>query len=198
MSPSRRDVLRLAAGLPALAATMTRVDAFEALAESDGMQPVAGDWREEMDDKFAPHSPTAFAMATMGGEVTEQLCCANIHQAAKTMHEYKRLRLALVQALPELEHVAADHPFVLMDEAIYGIVDEAWFEGIWAGAAFEHLRRELIGAQQSCLTCGGLGVVDSRGKRIGDYSAPPRTKRCPECDGIGLVPTASVKGRDWR
>ena len=198
MSPTRRDVLKMAAGIPVAAATMTRVDAFEAFAQPDGLAPVPGDFHEEMDDTFAPHSPTAFAMATMGGEVTEQLCRANIHQAAKTMNEYKRFRLALVQAMPELEHAAADHPFVLMDEAVFGIVDEAWFEGIRAGAAFEHLRRELIGAHQSCLTCGGLGVVDGNGKRIGDYAAPPRTKRCPECDGAGTVPTAAVKGRAYR
>ncbi len=187
----------MAAGLPALAATMTRVDAFEALAKDDGMAPVPGDFREEMDDKFAPHSPTAFAMATMGGEVTEQLCNANIHQAAAAMNDYKRARLNLMRAVPELSNAGVDHPFVQMDEAVYAIVDEAWFEGIRAGAAFEHLRRELLGARQKCMSCDGLGVVDGRGKRIGAYSAPPRTQRCPECAGAGLVPTAAVKGRDW-
>lgn len=198
MNRSKRDVLRIAAGLPALAATMSRVDAFEALAKPDGMQPVAGDWRDEMKDASAAFSPTAWAVSLAAGTTTNVLSESNINQAAAALNTYKRARLELVTLLPELGDVPGDHPFIRLDEAVYAIWGDAWFEGLRAGAAFENLRRELLGAQQSCIACDGLGVVDGRGKRISGYSAPPRTKRCPECDGTGLVPTAAVKGRSWR
>ena len=174
---------------------MTRVDAFEALAESDGMQPVAGDWREELEDANAAFSPTAWAVSLASGTPANVLSESNINQAAEALNTYKRARLALVTLLPELGDVPSDHPFIRLDEAVYAIWGDVWFEGIRAGAAFENLRRELLGAQQSCIACDGLGVVDGRGKRISGYSAPPRTKRCPECAGAGLVPTAAVKGR---
>jgi hypothetical protein len=155
MNPTRREMLKLAASLPGLAATMNRHDALAALNAPEGLAIQPGDFLEERDDRGAAFSPTAFAAKAATGTIENTMMDANLNHAADALNAYKRARLTLIQAVPELKDAPFGHPFVAMDEAVYDIWSTAWLEGVRAGAAFEHLRRELLGAQQGARPATG-------------------------------------------
>jgi len=187
MSPTRRDVLKLAAALPAIGATMTRADALV------GNEPVLPDKHPD-----AVFDPSSFAYQVEMGTIYDLTGAHGIETAAAERAEYTRARFDLIQLMPELEHqkIPCDHPFIKMDEMMWAICHAAYWEGIRAGAAYEHLRQAIVAPTHVCPRCDGLGLLDRKGEKIWDYDRPnPNdTRTCKDCNGAGVVAAQFLKG----
>jgi hypothetical protein len=190
MTPTRRDVLKMAAVLPAMGAAISRSDALAALAQPIGLEPAP--YEDHPDALF---DPASFADSIYRGTLGNMLLKVDVNHAATSLNTYKRARFALLQVMPELGAVAFDHPFVKMDEAALAVWAEGYWEGVRTGAALENLRRAVIGPMQACLTCDGLGLVDERGQHFWNLDSPAFTKCCPTCGGHGLVAAESLEGQ---
>jgi hypothetical protein len=194
MSPTRRDVLKAAAALPVIAATMSRSEALAELAKPAGA--VATLPNNDPDTLF---DPASFANRAACGSVWSISSDAEVFPAAKERAEYAKARYDFIQVMPELARpgIPCDHPFVKMDECMWAIANASYDEGVRAGAAFERLRLAAIGPMQACPTCEGLGLVDRAGKSIDQYSRPhPHDVRtCLDCKGNGTVAVEVLRGR---
>jgi hypothetical protein len=56
--------------------------------------------------------------------------------------------------------------------------------GCQAGAAYEALRRAMLGPTRTCLRCDARGVVGADGTRTRDLAG---ADVCPDCGGKGVV-----------
>ena len=106
------------------------------------------------------------------------------------MAGYKQAREAMVDAMPLLDDLPADHPWVEMDEAALGLASHAWMAGVRAGAAYEHLRLALLSPTRVCRRCEGAGPL--RLDRGDHYPHGGPRRACPDCGGRGTVPTPAT------
>jgi hypothetical protein len=90
---------------------------------------------------------------------------------------YQRHRAAVVRWLPILGDITGISPFSEMDEAVYDWAEEAYLRGLRDGAAFEHLRRALVGPMRTCPRCSGVGSLEVKGD----------SRVCPDCAGNGTM-----------
>jgi len=193
MSPTRRDILKMAAAVPMLGAGMSQKDALAELMKPAGLEPITFE-----DHPDASFDPASFVDAVHRGTLQNVLGDAEINHAAKSFHIYKRLRTVLVQAHPEITAGGVDDLFVLMDEAVYVLWLEAHMEGARLGAVLENLRTAAIGPIQECERCDGVGLVDQDGRWPHPYQRSASLSTCPDCNGSGTVPAAQAKGRAAR
>ena len=108
-------------------------------------------------------------------------------QAPEEMALYKQIRSAVLRELPILNRVPADHPWVKLDEAALALWCASWMAGVAAGAAYENLRRTLVGPRRVCPQCWGVGTAGPRrSDRDPDAGG---TEVCPTCAGNGTVAT---------
>lgn len=103
--------------------------------------------------------------------------------AAREHGEFAQAREALYAAEPQLRTVPFAHPINRFDNALHGLFYAVYEAGLRHGAAFEHLRRAVIGDIVQCRECVGLGASST-----GDV--------CRHCGGTGTVALrpATVKG----
>ena len=193
MSPTRRDVLKMAAAVPMLGAALSQRDALAELAKPAALEPVRF---EDHDD--ASFDPASFADAVHRGTLQNVLGGAEINHAAKGLHDYKKLRTALVQAHPEITIDRYDDLFVKLDESVYALWCEAHMEGVRLGAVLENLRIAAIGPLQECARCDGVGLVDQDGQAPHPYKRSESLRTCPHCNGTGTVPADELSGQPAR
>ena len=193
MSPTRRDVLKMAAALPAIGSALTRADALAELRKPVIVEP-------ELDDRHPDviFDPASFASKAANGSIYDRAAEAGVNQAAEPRAAYVKARFELIQLFPEFaeKNLPIDHPFIRMDECMWWIANESYSEGIRAGAAYESLRRAIVAPTQMCRRCEGLGLLDRKGGQIWDYDRPnPNdTRPCPDCKATGLVAAEFLKG----
>lgn len=195
MTPTRRDVLKMAAALPTLGAAMSRADAFAKINAPITALDADHHAVNELNRKDVLFHPEAFAAHADSGTIGNIVGDAWHHVASEMMSEYKKARLELLRLYPALSNAGCNHPFILMDEATYGVLSVAYMEAVRAGAAYEGLRRALIEPTTGCVACDGLSVADAQGAKIFAYDAPEVTKICPDCKGTGIVTTATLERR---
>lgn len=97
---------------------------------------------------------------------------------------YVQARAALVRAYPAFATAGVGHPFTRLDEAAFSWRVGAYLDGLRAGAAYEHFRLALVGTQQVCLTCHGLGTIVPGAP----YRMVGGPTTCPTCGGHGVTP----------
>ncbi len=177
---TRRTVLQFAATAAAtrsLAPNVTAAEATRLLAEPAA--PVAVPellgWGERPD--FT--DPVSFAVDTERS-IAEELID---YQAPEEVAAYLQARAAMVQALPLLADLPSHHPWHLLDEVAFAWAGRCYMKGVAAGAAYEQLRRTLVGPTRSCPTCFGHGKLDEDGRR----STAGNGETCARCAGVGTV-----------
>ncbi|MDP9357780.1 MAG: twin-arginine translocation signal domain-containing protein [Chloroflexota bacterium] len=176
---TRRDALKFAALAAATSAplvTITPAEAARLLDEPMGPGPAPvsrSPWDIDVYD------PVRFAEVMDGVDMPEVAG----HVTPAELAAYKQLRGALLRELPILDGMPANHPWHLMDEAALGMATQAWMAGVRAGAAYENLRRALVGPTRSCSACWVIGSVDPNGKRS-DAGGP---EPCSMCQGNGVI-----------
>ena len=169
MSPTRRDVLKIAAALPTVGAAMSRRDAFAEMMKPIGLEPVRFE-----DHPDEPFDPASFADAIYRGTLQNVLGRAEIEPGAQAMHEYKACRLALLVAHPELTSGKLGDLFVKLDEAVWAVWGGGHWEGVRAGAAMENLRLAVIGPMQGQAD-GAFRRLPILGGRLGWNDQFPQT-----------------------
>lgn len=93
---------------------------------------------------------------------------------AKEEGEFAQARQALYNAEPHLRTVPFEHPINEFDNQMMNVFYAAYEAGLRHGAAYEHLRRTVVGEVIQCRPCVGLGA-DKAGER------------CSHCGGTGTV-----------
>lgn len=167
---NRRDLLKIAAGLGLTGTIPTIADRVAAMKLLD--QPVS------------PHpvlDPATFAWETDGAG-SEHLgndwgCAIN----AEIYAEWIQNRAAFIAAVPALASRPFNHPFTKYEETTFDLSVRAYTVGIRHGAAYENLRRTVIGDLSQCRTCWGVGITE--------ISQP-----CRSCGGTGVVATGMQSG----
>ncbi len=177
---TRRTVLHLAAAAAAARAplsTITPAEAAHLLAEPATPVPKPDflGWGESPD--FA--DPVSFALDTERS-IAEELIDL---QAPEELATYVQARAAVLRDLPILAALPCDHSWHKVDEAAFAWAGAAYMKGVAAGAAYENLRRALVGPTRPCPTCFGVGRVDEDGKRAMTGGGAT----CAPCAGIGTV-----------
>ncbi len=146
MSPTRRDILKLAAGLGLTAAVPTsaeRVAAMKALnvPASDVALLDPGSFAQELDatlsnehDWFEGLDPTQHA-------------------------KYVQAEHAFISAIPWLkDHRPTKLLYNEYSNETFNFIMSAYSSGLRHGAAFENLRRSVVGETAQCHVCWGLGI----------------------------------------
>lgn len=170
MSPNRRDIIKLAAGLGLTAAIPTsaeRIAAAEVLNQRISDNPV-------LDPGTFAVDANSTASNSFGND---WFCAVNAEADADWRHK----REVLFEAMPELRNVRPGHPYIAFEESLFNFVQQAYSEGLRHGAAFENLRREVIGDLSQCRTCWGIGLTEQ------GYT-------CTSCGGTGIVATGVQNG----
>ncbi len=186
MTPSRRDVLKVAAAPAGTAAgpfAVTPQQAAALLAEPATVDPGPGRGRIGAPDH---RDVVQFAESI---DSTDWPCGdALAHGTPEAMARYQRSRLAVVDLAPGLlgDHTPGGDALDALDEAAMDLWTGGWMAGIRAGAAYEHLRMAMLAPTSVCDRCHGGG-------RLWD-GAPCRSPGgaetdCPACAGAGTVPT---------
>jgi len=127
---TRRDALKLAAGLAAAASVSSALTPTQAAAMLDApLDPgvTHGRSHHTRTDVF---DPVSFADELDGIDLEEM--CRLI--APDDLAEYYQARREVLRALPILQDVRASHPWHRMDEAAMGLWCAAWMAGVRAGA----------------------------------------------------------------
>ena len=186
MTPTRRDVLKLAALAAAGTAGPLAVTPQEAAALL--AQPATAtdvDTDRDCRGDGDPTNPARFARH-LDGSAGEDL--ADFF-APEEYAAYRQARAAVYAAMPFLRDLPFDHPWHKLDEAAYAWATVAGMRGIAAGAKYEQLRQALVGPRRLCGRCDGLGAL-AGGQRVyllGDDLDGLET--CGDCKGAGTVPT---------
>ncbi len=172
MSPTRRDLFKIAAGL-GLTGIVPTVDQRLAAAE---LLPQHVSDRAALDP--ASFADEAQQMIGMHDEFTNEWL-GSINPQANT--GYQQAREAFIAFTPELQ----DHPvnfddprtaaFWRMEEAMFSFALSSYDVGVRHGAAYEHLRRTVVGELQTCLPCQATGLARDGGGA------------CRHCGGTGTV-----------
>lgn len=79
------------------------------------------------------------------------------------------------------------NPLDRLDDAVSDLATYAYWAGIRAGAAYEHLRLSLTPARAVC-RCDGYGFIDHS---AGGYAHTGEV--CPDCEGVGTVAVEAVR-----
>ena len=177
---TRRDAIKMAADDNVNTPTITRADAARLLAG-----PAADDLPETPTDHRPFDDPARFAQDA-DGMLKEHWDELFSYVAPAERAAYQRHRAAMVRWLPILGDIPGITPFSEMDEAVYDWADESYLCGLRNGAAFEQLRRALVGPMRMCPRCSGVGGLDANGDRVSDNG--PQV--CPDCQGNGTVAAA--------
>lgn len=168
MSPTRRDIFKIAVGLGLTSATPTiaeRVDAAQLLDRTIHESPVV--------------DPATFA-GEVNGLLMDSLADDWLPAInAEAYGRYVQARNALYDAYPASE--TGITPVSTFEETVFAMIDEFYLAGIRHGAAFEHLRREAVGNVSTCKRCWGVGI-----RKTG--------ATCNECRGTGMVATGDQVG----
>lgn len=93
---------------------------------------------------------------------------------AKEQADFAQAREALFVAEPHLRTVPFAHLITRFDDAAMNVFYAVYEAGLRHGAAFEHLRRAVVGEVVQCQACVGLGF-----SRTGDA--------CQRCGGTATV-----------
>ncbi len=149
MSPSRRDILKLATGLGLAAAVPTSAERIAAMKALN--VPVS---------ETVLLDPGSFAQELYG-------TLANEHDWFEGMDpeqhaKYVKAEHAFVTAIPWLK----DHrPTKLLyndySNETFMFIMSAYYAGLRHGAAFENLRRSVVGDTALCHGCWGLGITNA-------------------------------------
>ncbi|MDP9363221.1 MAG: hypothetical protein M3Q10_03130 [Chloroflexota bacterium] len=188
---SRRSALRLAAAVAAANAAPFAVSPEDAramfaapLASPAPLVPTApagGTW----DAGPEIYDPAAFATEAIENNDWPDLLD---HVAATKLAAYRQARAALFDALPVLREAGFGHPIHALDEAVHGIIGEAYTDGLRTGATVEHVRQALLGPVRLCRRCQGVGAL--RGGHADDeWPTDAPAEPCPACGGRGTVAT---------
>ena len=100
--------------------------------------------------------------------------------------EFNLVERRLYAEIPGLESAR----FHEMNEAAMGWVNAAYVAGVRHGAAYEALRRELVGPVGQCPKCWGYGHLQDDGS-IAHTGQPGHA--CEFCNGAGFVPAATIE-----
>ncbi len=156
---------------------MTAAEAARLLAEPATPVPgavIPGPW-----EPVNVADPVAFAM-DVEGSIAEELVNLQVPEA---LARYVQARAEMVRALPLLADLPCQHPWHLLDQEAFAWASASYLQGVAAGAAYEHLRRTVVGSTRSCPQCWGMGRLDEDGKRAGMGTG----ETCGTCAGAGVV-----------
>jgi hypothetical protein len=176
MTVSRRDALRLAtaaATTPAIRFAFSPEEAAALLTEPLAIDPGPG-------KRFAHDftNPVTFA---------EDLDALDFGQhalggAAEQWAGWKQAMADVAAAAPEaFSAPGIANPLGRLDDTVSDLATYAYWAGIRAGAAYEHLRLALAPAREVC-RCNGYGFIDRSGAGY-----PRSGEPCPDCGGAGSV-----------
>ncbi len=170
MSPTRRDVFKITAGLGLTGTVPTvaeRIAAATALDQQLHTSPVLdpATFADEVDGVASEHL------------IEEWSAALNAELYRRYIEAAERLKAVL----PQFD-VPGITPLSQYEEAVFALVDNFYFAGLRHGAAYEHLRREVIGDISQCRRCWGVGLTK-------------RGTTCASCGGTGLVATGTQTGR---
>jgi len=184
---TRRDALKLGAGLAAAAAVPSTLTPAQAAALLDApLDPGQSPPRRGMDTTDV-YDPISFAEGIDGLDME----ALTEHQAPEDMALYKQMRAKMLREFPELLHVPADHPWVTLDETALALWCASWMAGVRAGAAYENLRQALVGPRHVCRGCWGVGSIGPREPNHDPDLGGPEV--CPDCAGNGTVATPAPR-----
>lgn len=175
MSPTRRDILKLAAGLGLTGAIPTsaeRIAAAEVLnqriSENPALDPAG--FADEAQVLIGYHSGDELSNDWLGSIVPEER--AGYERAQEAFLELEpHLRTEIGTPITDDPRRAA---FWNLADAMFLFAIRSYDAGVRHGAAYENLRRSVIGETKHCLRCQGGGVT-----RDG--------ATCPACGGVGVV-----------
>jgi len=98
---------------------------------------------------------------------------------AEEQGAFAQARAALYDAEPHLRTVPFEHPINEFDNQMMDLFYAAYEAGLRHGAAYEHLRRSVVGEVIQCRPCVGLGA-----NKAGEC--------CCHCGGTGTVALRAV------
>lgn len=161
MSPNRSDILKLAAGLGLTGAAPTsaeRIAAAEVLNQ-----------RVSSSETLDPGTFAETTYSSLAGDLDNEWAgciCPEEHAAERrALREFHLVH-------PEFDHDIS--AFSEYQESVYALAIALYSAGLRHGAAYEGLRRSVVGERMTCDTCWGAGIT-----RAGHD--------CPTCRGTGLV-----------
>ena len=163
MSPTRRDVIRLASVLGIAGAAPLSAERIAAMQLLD--QPVT--------TTSVVQDPAAFAGRLDGilsGTLENDWLCA-INPEAHA--HYTQAREALQRAVTVTHTREGLQTYGDYEEAFFSLAMEAYYAGLRHGSAYENLRRSVIGEVVQCRDCWGAGAEDDG--------------TCRSCGGTGTV-----------
>jgi hypothetical protein len=162
---TRRDLLRLASALGLAGATPTMAERIAAMTQ--------------LNQRASANiliDPGAFAVdaGQMLSETPEwgEDWIGALHPECGA--KYMQARKAFLDAEPAIRDAPVGHPFNTLDDAVTALVMVAYDAGVRHGAAYEHLRRMVIGDLVQCRACWGVGATEHEDV-------------CPSCGGTGTV-----------
>lgn len=163
MSPTRRDVIRLASVLGIAGAAPLSAERIAAMQLLD--QPVTS--------RSVVQDPGAFAERLDGilsGALEDDwLCAINPESHA----HYAQARAALQRAVTVTHTREGFQTYGDYEEAFFNLAMDAYYAGLRHGSAYENLRRSVIGEVTECRACWGAGATDNG--------------TCRSCGGTGTV-----------
>ena len=191
MTPSRKDVLKLAAASIAGAGgapfAVSPEQAAALLAEAATVDPGPGRCRIGEPNHL---DLVQFAESIDGTDWPFGDALA--HGAPAEMAAYKQAHLGLLDLAPGLlgDGTPGGDALNAMDEAALALWCGAWMAGVRAGAAYEHLRLAMIAQTSVCDRCHGGGRLWS-GTPYRSHGG--EEAECADCGGRGTVPTPAPR-----
>jgi hypothetical protein len=104
--------------------------------------------------------------------------------------EFNSAERAVFEAVPSLKSAPFDHPIRKLQEVAIVWANQIYVVGVQHGAAYESLRRELIGPVGECPQCWGYGLIATDG---GWATGGQSGTLCTLCNGAGSAPTAVIE-----
>lgn len=163
MSPTRRDVIQIASALGlagALPPSAERVAAVHLLDRETSSKTIL--------------DPVAFAReadGTLAGALDDEWLLA-INPAEHAA--YAQAREALYHEMGTLGTQTAFRTYGDFEAAIFNFIMGAYSAGLRHGAAYENMRRSVVGELAQCRDCWGVGATTHRDV-------------CASCGGTGTV-----------
>ncbi len=163
MSPTRRDVLKIASALGlagALPSTAERVAAVQLLDQEVSPKQVL--------------DPATFA-SDVDGLLGGRLDADWLGAISPTEHAiYAQAREALAAMVTKHNDAGELRAFWQYEESFFNLAMEGYYAGLRHGAAYENLRRAVVGEVVHCRDCWGVGATKHRDV-------------CAACGGSGTV-----------
>lgn len=167
---NRRDLLKIAAGLGLTGVVPTMAERIAAIQMLD--QPVSD--HPALDPVLFTREAYGAAAENLGNDWDSALD-PEAHAA------YVQARKAVLRAEPQIKAAGFHHPWSKFEDASMNLMMAGYHSGLRHGAAFENLRRTVIGDLSQCRTCWGVGITE-----IG--------QACRSCGGNGVVATGMQSG----